>query len=68
MEKVSNFNKKQVKVALQGAIIVNAFISYSFLLGMFTVPLFWSKKGSVKGASDNKMLNLVLVLDNILYK
>lgn len=59
MEKTSNFNKKQEKVALQWAIVVNAFISYLFLLGKFTVPLFWSIRGSVKGASNNKMLNLV---------
>lgn len=59
MKKVSNFNKKQEKVALQWAPVVNAFISSLFLLGKFTVTLFWMRGGSVKGASNNKMLNLV---------
>lgn len=38
MEKVSNFNKKQENEALQWAIVVNAFISYLFLL-VYSTPV-----------------------------
>lgn len=62
MEKVSGFNKKQDKV-LQWAMVLNAFVSCLFLLGQFTVTLFWMSGGGggrgVEGALIIKMLNLV---------
>lgn len=58
MKKASNFNKKHKKL-YSGPHLKNAFISH-LLLGKFTAPLLGSAGGSVKGASNNKMLILVI--------
>lgn len=52
MKKGSNFNKKQEKVALQWATVVNAFISFLILLGKFTVPLLYGGQQGVVGVGE----------------
>lgn len=61
MKTVLNFSKIQEKVVQQWATVVNAFVSCLFPFGKFTLPRFLDERGgggSVKGASNNKMLNL----------